>query len=440
MLLLASYVFYGFWDWRFLSLIFISTVVDYFCGLYIYESASIQKRKKFLLFSIVANLSLLGFFKYFNFFATSLSDLLNLFGLPVDMRYLHIILPVGISFYTFQTLSYTIDIYRGQMKPTKKFFDFALFVAFFPQLIAGPIERARRLLPQILSPRTVTLSKFHEGCFLIFWGLFEKIFIADNLAKIVDSVFAAQPPYGGSKVLIALYAFTFQIFCDFDGYSNIARGLGKCMGFEIMVNFHLPYFAANPVAFWRRWHISLSTWLRDYLYIPLGGNHRSEWMTCRNIAVTMILGGLWHGAALTFTLWGAYHGFLLIVHRRMCSFTSKRIKFRKISPVIRIIVFFHLFVLGLLIFRAQSISQIGQMLHALVLHFDITNQEVSLFLKFAMFVWPLFLVQWGQVKTKNLMFLYTRHWAIKTFTYALMTYLIIGWGVMSREEFYYFQF
>jgi len=309
MLLVASYVFYGTWDWRFLSLIVISTIIDYYCGIKIDEITDAKKRKQFLAISIVANLSMLGFFKYFNFFAENLQALCCFFGFQVQPHFLNIILPVGISFYTFQTMSYTIDIYKGQLKPTRKFFDFALFVSFFPQLVAGPIERASHLLPQILSKRKVTIDKFCEGCYLIFWGLFLKVFVADNLARLVDPIFASDPPYNGVKVLLGLYAFAFQIFGDFAGYSNIARGLGKCMGFDIMVNFNLPYFVTNPSDFWRRWHISLSTWLRDYLYIPLGGNKKGTLFTYRNLAITMFLGGLWHGAAWTFIIWGAYRGY-----------------------------------------------------------------------------------------------------------------------------------
>jgi len=314
MLLVASYIFYGAWNWRFLSLIFISTVLDYICGIKIYNSNSVKRKRFFLFLSVFGNLSILGFFKYFNFFVGDLTALINYFGFSFQTHSLNIILPVGISFYTFQTMSYTIDIYRDKLRPTRRFFDFALFVAFFPQLVAGPIERARNLLPQILSPRTFSVDRFYEGCYLIFWGLFQKIVIADNLAKMVVPVFGDWQ-YESGKVLLALYAFAFQIFCDFAGYSNIARGLGRVMGFEIMVNFRLPYFATNPREFWRRWHISLSSWLRDYLYIPLGGSRKGAIFTCRNILITMLLGGLWHGAAWTFVFWGVYHSFLLVAHR-----------------------------------------------------------------------------------------------------------------------------
>ncbi len=251
-LLLASYLFYAAWDWRFLSLLWISTLVDFFCGRVIAVTAEHKKRREVLFFSIFMNLSILGFFKYFNFFIGSFYALIRQFGFSPHPLALNIILPVGISFYTFQTMSYTIDVYYGKIKPAKSLLNFALFVAFFPQLVAGPIERAKNLLPQIESARTVTLEKFYEGCFLIFWGLFLKVFVADNLSRLVDPVFSGSPPYDGAVVLGALYAFAFQIFCDFSGYSNIARGLAKCMGFEIMVNFNLPYFATNPSDFWKR--------------------------------------------------------------------------------------------------------------------------------------------------------------------------------------------
>jgi len=315
MLLMASCFFYGSWNWRFLFLLFLTIAIDYFISLKIYNSEDSEKRKKFLLLSIVANLGVLGFFKYFNFFSESFQALANSLGFNLQPHLLNIVLPVGISFYTFQSLSYTIDVYRKELKPAKSIFDFALFVTYFPQLVAGPIERATHLLPQVLQPRKITLEQFYEGCYLIFWGLFQKIFIADNLAKMVNPVFSAAAPYDGVKVLSALYAFAFQIYCDFAGYSNMARGLGKCMGFDIMVNFNLPYFATNPRDFWRRWHISFSTWLRDYLYIPLGGNQKGPLITYRNIALTMLLGGLWHGANWRFVIWGGYQGLLLIIHR-----------------------------------------------------------------------------------------------------------------------------
>jgi alginate O-acetyltransferase complex protein AlgI len=320
LLLGASYFFYGYWDWRFLSLLAISTVVDYTAALRIerehggLDSTSRRRKKVWLLASLCTNLGLLGFFKYFNFFADSFAELLASLGLTVNPMYLSVVLPVGISFYTFQTMSYTIDVYRGRMPATRRFFDFALYVSFFPQLVAGPIERAAVLLPQILNHRCFSRVQFLDGTHLIFWGLFKKVFVADNLAPVADRIFAAGS-CSAAETLLAAYAFAFQIYCDFSGYSDIARGCAKCMGFELMLNFDHPYVAENPREFWQRWHISLSTWLRDYLYIPLGGNRGGNLLMYRNLALTMLLGGLWHGAAWTFVIWGAYQGVLLIGHR-----------------------------------------------------------------------------------------------------------------------------
>jgi len=447
MLLVASYIFYGAWDWKFLSLIFISTLLDYICGLKIYESKDIKKRKLFLFFSIFGNLSILGFFKYFDFFASNLQVLLGYFGLHIQPHFFHIILPVGISFYTFQTLSYSIDIYRNQMKPTKKFFDFALFVAFFPQLVAGPIERAKHLLPQILLPRKLSLDKFHEGCYLIFWGLFMKVYVADNLARIVDPMFADFSPYNGVRTLLALYAFAFQIFCDFAGYSNIARGLGKCMGFDIMINFNLPYFATNPKEFWQKWHISLSSWLRDYLYIPLGGNRKGILITYRNIAITMLLGGLWHGAAWTFVIWGAYQAMLLIIHKLLNPLFRKvpspqNIFVKKIWFFIRVIFFFHLVCLGWLIFRAQSMEQVFQMLYGLVFNFHIAK-GLGLYVAFngiITTIWLLLIIQLLQFLRKDLLVIFKWHWLVQVFVYFMIYFLLINYGASGGKEFIYFQF
>ena len=447
MLLVASYVFYGAWDWRFLSLICASTILDYTCGLIIEQAKDAKRRKFFLFLSIFGNLLILGFFKYFNFFATNLQILLSKIGLSIQPQLLHIILPMGISFYTFQTMSYTIDIYRKEMKPTRKFFDFALFVAFFPQLVAGPIERAKHLLPQILYQRKVTLDRFYEGCYLILWGLFQKIFVADNLAKIVDPVFASSGPYQGVQVIVSLYAFAFQIFCDFAGYSNIARGLGKVMGFDIMINFRLPYFATNPREFWQRWHISLSSWLRDYLYIPLGGNKKGVLKTYRNLAITMLLGGLWHGAAWTFILWGAYQGLLLIMYRLFKPLLEKvpnpkSILMKKVWFFIRVIFFFNLVCLGWLIFRAESLGQIFQMLRSIFFNFHIAHfvnlQDYGV--KIVFYLCLLVMIQVIQYWKNDLMIIYKSNTVFRSFFYFILFVLIIIFGVTGGKEFIYFQF
>jgi len=433
MLLLASYFFYGCWDWRFLSLIWISTVVDYFCGIKIEESSDDKKRRQFLFLSVFTNLSLLGFFKYFNFFTTSAQSLLNSIGISFNPSLMNIILPVGISFYTFQTMSYTIDIYYRKMKSTQHFFDFALFVAFFPQLVAGPIERAKHFLPQILKPRKVCFEHFYEGSYLIFWGLFLKVFVADNLAGIIEPVFAMRSSYVGADVLLAAYAFAFQIFADFAGYSSIARGVAKCMGFDLMLNFNLPYFSMSPSEFWQRWHISLSSWLRDYLYIPLGGNRGGTFFTYRNLALTMILGGLWHGANWTFICWGIYHGALLIIYR---IFSKEMFK---VPLFIKIIFFFHLTCIGWLIFRAPSIGQFFQMFRGLLFNFGTFNFS-SFINKGFLYILPLLLIQIIQYATNDLMILRKANVFVRSCSYYILLVLIIIFGVTGGQEFIYFQF
>jgi len=447
MLLVASYIFYGSWDARFLSLIWISTIIDYLCGLRIYKSEDIKEKKIYLFCSVFANLAILGFFKYSGFFAEGLQHLLHDVGIPFHVHSFNIILPVGISFYTFQTMSYTIDIYYGKIKPTKNVLDFALFVAFFPQLVAGPIERAKNLLPQILRPREITLDKFYAGCFLIMWGLFQKIYVADNLAKLVDTVFAWKEYPNGMLVLVALYSFAFQIFCDFAGYSNIARGVSKCMGFEIMVNFNLPYFATNPRDFWKRWHISLSTWLRDYLYIPLGGDKNGLLKTYRNLCITMLLGGLWHGAAWTFVLWGAYHATLLILHR-MLNVLFRGVRFtagvlaQRAWNAVKVICFFHLICFGWLIFRAQSFGQIIHMAHALFFKWEgVSIVDLARGIGIPMhFLGLLLLVQFLQFVKKDLMIILKFNILARALFYYICFVLIIIYGVTGAKEFIYFQF
>ncbi|MCR4337129.1 MAG: MBOAT family protein [Candidatus Omnitrophica bacterium] len=444
LLLVASYIFYGWWDWRFLSLLLLSTIVDYVCAIKIEDAPTSQVRKKFLLLSICFNLSLLGFFKYFNFFISSFEALLANLGIAFHPWTLKIILPVGISFYTFQTMSYVIDIYRRDLKPARNFLDFALYVSYFPQLVAGPIERAAHLLPQVLRPRRVTLEQFYQGCYLLFWGLFQKVVIADNLAKVVDPIFASPPPYDGLMVLLATYAFAFQIFCDFAGYSDMARGLGKMMGFDIMVNFNLPYFATNAREFWQRWHISLSTWLRDYLYISLGGNRQGEKATYRNLMITMLLGGLWHGANWTFVVWGAFHGLLLIIHRAIEPSLKKlrlssNIILENIFWGVRVIFFFHLVCLGWLFFRAPNLSQALDMLTSVLTAFHWPTFQ-NLLDAGLFFILALLLVQILQYRQKNLLFIFEYPAWIRGTFYFVIWVLILTFGVTGGKAFIYFQF
>ena len=313
LLLISSYVFYGWWDWRFLSLIFLSTIVDYFVGLKIYESSDKKTKKSYLWISILFNLGLLGFFKYFNFFIDSWIDLLGTFGYEHQSTWtLNVILPVGISFYTFQTMSYSLDIYYGKLKPTKDFISFASFVSFFPQLVAGPIERASNLLPKILKNRAFKYEQGVQGLRIILWGIFKKVVIADNLGEYVDKVFSNYNMYDGSTLFIILFFFTFQIYCDFSGYSDIAIGVAKLFGIKLSQNFKYPYFSRNIGDFWKKWHISLSSWFRDYVYIPLGGSKRGNLLAVRNIFITFLISGFWHGANWTFIIWGFVHAILYI--------------------------------------------------------------------------------------------------------------------------------
>jgi len=447
MLLLASCIFYAAWDWRFLLLIFTTIITDYFCGTKIYSSAAEKARKRYLLLSIFINLSILGFFKYYNFFTHNLEILLSHFGIVIHSRLIHIILPVGISFYIFKSLSYTIDVYRKEMQPAKNFLDYALFVLYFPQLLAGPVSRAKDLLPQISKERNLSLHKFYEGCYLIFWGIFLKVFVADNLAMIADPVFSSAAPYNGAAVLISIYAFAFQIYCDFAGYSHIANGLSRCMGFEAVLNFNLPYFSTNPKEFWHRWHISLSTWLRDYLYIPLGGNRKGALPTYRNLLLTMFLGGLWHGAAWTFILWGVYHGILLIIHRMLRPLFA-RISFVQNSTAgkiwfwLKIIFFFHLVCLGWLIFKAGSLMQVQQMLKAVICNFRFAWPDTLQItaLKLLFFIGPLLIIQLIQYRKSDLLFILKVPPLSRAIFYYVCFYLLVLFGVNGGKEFIYFQF
>ncbi len=322
-LLASSYFFYGYWDWRFCSLLAISTIVDFYLGKKIYKEQSKPKQKAYLAMSMVVNLGLLGVFKYFNFFVDSFSTMTTAFGYNLDFLHMNIILPVGISFYTFQTMSYSIDIYRKRIKPTNSFIDFALFVSFFPQLVAGPIERASNLLPQLSNKLKPNRDQVQKGIVLIVTGLFKKVMIGDTTGRYVDQLFGNPDLYTSAEMLAALLLFSIQIYADFSGYSNIARGVSKLLGVELMKNFEQPYLSRNITEFWRRWHISLSSWLKDYLYISLGGNRKGQVRTYVNLFATMLLGGLWHGASWNFVIWGGLHGIYLAIHKKMLK--NKRI-------------------------------------------------------------------------------------------------------------------
>lgn len=304
LIVIASYVFYGWWDWRFLSLIAFSTLVDYSVGIRLGIEQNQLKRKILLWTSIIVNLGFLGFFKYYNFFLDNFTQAFSFLGRDISVSSLNIILPVGISFYTFQTLSYSIDVYKGKLKPTKDIIAFSAFVSFFPQLVAGPIERATNLLPQFYKSREFDYNKAVDGMRQILWGLFKKVVIADNAAVFANLIFNNSADYSGSTLLLGAIFFTFQIYGDFSGYSDIAIGTSRLFGFDLMRNFHFPYFSRDIAEFWRRWHISLASWFRDYLYIPLGGSRGSTWMKVRNIFIIFLVSGFWHGANWTFIVWG----------------------------------------------------------------------------------------------------------------------------------------
>lgn len=311
-LVLASYVFYGWWDWRFLSLIVISTVVDYVAGLSLGRSHQAGRRRFWLGASLATNLGVLFTFKYFGFFVDTFASAFRFAGQPISVPSLHLVLPVGISFYTFQTLSYTIDVYRRRVPVCRDPLAFFAYVSFFPQLVAGPIERAGTLLPQFYDQKTFSYPYAVDGLRLILWGLFKKVVIADNCAEYVNRIFEAPGSYGSSELWLGTLLFSFQIYCDFSGYSDIAIGTAKLFGFRLRRNFLYPYFARDIAEFWRRWHVSLSTWFRDYLYIPLGGSKCSAWLRVRNVFIVFCLSGLWHGANWTFLVWGALHATLFL--------------------------------------------------------------------------------------------------------------------------------
>ena len=353
-LLVASYFFYGYWDWRFLSLLAISTVVDFTVGRHIHRSEDVRVRRRWLWLSMGTNLGILGTFKYFNFFVDSAQSLLERIGLAPDPVVLQVVLPVGISFYTFQTMSYTIDIYRGRLEPVPDLLTFGVYVSFFPQLVAGPIERATRLMPQLVAERRKPDGEtIASAVSLIVLGLVKKVVIGDLLASHVDDVFSRSSALGPLPLLLGVYAFAFQIYADFSGYSDVARGVSRLFGIELVRNFEQPYLSRSITEFWRRWHISLSDWLRDYLYIPLGGNRAGAVATYRNLAITMLLGGLWHGASWAFVVWGALHGGFLVVERLTDSGGDPD---RTLAPrqIPRMVFTFHLVCLAWVFFRAPD--------------------------------------------------------------------------------------
>ncbi|MES9970952.1 MAG: MBOAT family protein [Candidatus Thiodiazotropha sp.] len=441
LLLVASYVFYGYWDWRFLSLIAFSTIVDFIVAQNLVKETRQPIRQRWLLLSLCSNLGLLGFFKYFGFFSKEFAVLLESLGFYVSMPTLNIILPVGISFYTFQTLAYTIDVYRGKTKPTNNLLDFSVYVSFFPQLVAGPIERSKDLLPQIVNRRTFTKGDFSEGLYHILIGMFKKVVIADNMAPIVNQVFATPvSDLNGTEILIGVYAFAFQIYGDFSGYSSIAQGIAKWLGINLSWNFRMPYFSRTPSEFWRRWHITLSSWLRDYLYIPLGGNRHGVFNTFKNLVLTMFLGGLWHGANWTFAVWGLAHGFILVVYHALEE-RSKRFHIPGIAgKVIAAIIFFHLVCITWLLFRAENLPQAVSMFGQLFQSFSMTEFSLYSLGMLIFFALPIIVLELIIERSGDMLYVLKTHWLVQAAIYSYFIFMLIIFPPLTPQVFIYFQF
>lgn len=445
LLLIASYIFYGWWDYRFLSLIIISTLIDFFTAQFIDNTREENKRKLFLLISLFSNLGLLAYFKYYNFFIDNWIEMWDQFGIKMNPESLNLILPVGISFYTFQTLSYTIDVYRNQIKPTKSILDFAVFVAFFPQLVAGPIERASHLLPQFSKRRIFNQEWAISGLHLIIWGLFKKLVIADTCAIYVNSIFGNYENLNSGSLLLGAIYFSFQIYGDFSGYSDIAIGTARLLGFDLMQNFKYPYFARNIGEFWRRWHISLSTWFRDYLYIPLGGSKSSKRILVRNIAIVFLISGFWHGAKWNFIIWGGFHALcfmpVLLLNKNKKYFNV--VAQNKILPstreVSQILTTFLIVTLGWIVFRADTLEIAGKYIFRMLsnLNFNIQYLGIERYNVEILLLIGLFLaLEWIHRNTEHP---FTGKW--KWYKLLFIIFLILISGVFSDyQDFIYFQF
>jgi D-alanyl-lipoteichoic acid acyltransferase DltB (MBOAT superfamily) len=447
-IVLASYVFYGWWDWRFLFLILFSTIVDYTVGRLLAVQEDRKKRKLLLLVSIFVNLGLLGFFKYYNFFLDNFISAFSFFGISISARGLDVVLPVGISFYTFQTMSYTIDVYRKKLEPTKDFIAFTAFVSFFPQLVAGPIERATHLLPQFYKKREFDYSKAVDGLKQILWGLFKKIIIADTAAELVNNMFSNYTDYNGSSLLIGAFLFAFQIYGDFSGYSDIAIGTARLFGFDLMQNFAFPYFSRDIAEFWRRWHISLSTWFRDYVYIPLGGSRGSIRMRIRNIFIIFVLSGFWHGANWTFIIWGTLHAIyflplmLLNKNRVNTNIVAEGKYFPTLKETFSMILTFTLVAIALVFFRAENLTHAINFLDGMFSFslFEIPKKG-TLFITILEWLMFFIVIEWLGRENKYAIEKLTTKWNIVfrwLFYYGLVIAIILN--ISKPEQFIYFQF
>lgn len=446
LLLVSSYVFYGWWDYRFLFLLIFSTFLDYFTGLKIFQSEKRLFKKTWLFISVLVNLGFLGTFKYYNFFAANFGELLRHLGFFPDIWTLSVILPVGISFYTFHGLSYVFDIYNGKINPTKNFISYSVFVSFFPLLVAGPIERATHLLPQVEHPRKFDYAKAADGMRQILWGLFKKIVIADNCAEIVNTVFNHSGNYSGSTLAIAALLFAFQIYGDFSGYSDIALGTARLFGFELLRNFAYPYFSRDIAEFWRRWHISLSSWFRDYLYYPLGGSRVSRVKQIRNVFIIFLVSGFWHGANWTFIVWGGLNALyflpLLLTQRNRNNLSTVAANSRlpSLSDISKIVITFSLTVLAWIFFRATTLGQAVAYLKTIFSRSLFTRPQFLPTATF-FFIAVLMVVEWLQRTKKHGLELdnvssLTARWAM----YAVIIVAIVSCGLFKESQFIYFQF
>ncbi|MEM9884593.1 MAG: MBOAT family O-acyltransferase [Bacteroidota bacterium] len=452
--LAASYFFYAYWDWRFLTLIIFSTVVDYAIGLKMNELEQnkfneklLQKQKKrLLLLSLITNLGFLAFFKYFNFFLTSFQDLLLSIGLESSTRSLQIILPVGISFYTFQSMSYTIDVYRKHIPVERNFWKFATYISFFPQLVAGPIVRAKDFLPQFDRPRRFDWTRFMSGWSQVIWGFFKKIVVADSLAPFVDQCFEMPEAFSSLHLMLGIFFYSFQIYCDFSGYSDIAIGLARMMGFDFPPNFKTPYFSKSFSEFWTRWHITLSSWLRDYLYIPLGGNRYGSFRTFRNLMITMLLGGLWHGASWVFVFWGFLHGSYLILQRLLQPIFNSFWQWIAAPQFIRegvsILLVYLLTCFAWVFFRSPDFETAGYYLDIIFSFEDLSPSSIInkfMVLKCSFLILFLLLVEISNFRFQYATALLHRP-ILRLFAFATLLWMIAFFGTFGSNAFIYFQF
>ena len=444
-ILFASYAFYAWWDWRFLSLIVLSSLVDYLVGLRLGSENRAGRRKLLLGISLAVNLGMLGFFKYYDFFLSSLCELLGLFGVGASTHTLGLILPIGISFYAFKKLSYTIDIYRGYIEPTRRPIAFFSFVAFFPQLLAGPIDRASTLLPQFLRKREFSDSLARDGLRQMLSGFIKKMVIADNLAPFVSDIFENYGKYDGLTLLIGLFFLAMQLYCDFSGYSDIAIGCAKLFGFDLMRNFAFPFFSRDIAEFWRRWHISLSSWLRDYLYVPLCGKKPSRSRKALNIVITFTICGLWHEAAWTFVLWGFIHGLFFLPmtlkkrHRRFIGTPAKG----RLLPSFRewraMAATFAATTLVWVFFRSGSIGQAFGYLGRIVSN-PLMNLNYSVFLPLLLVCVSLLILEWFQRSREHFLQIERMPMAFRWSVYFAAILLLLVFGAFGSNEFIYFQF